>query len=204
MKAIPWQSQHGSGHSDNKEEECGAHSLAAIPFPDCFQMRLYFWPSGRHQRGINVLCVQVSFKSKEIRRHISLLLLCQPYPNTMQPTDHIVSYSWQTTAGLSSTICTANVVWFGGSRGQRRISWSGAECSVQVPIAFQRPGKCWLLAVLLPRKVGPDDPCCPFQPDILWFYGIMQVMASSFKNPSLNTFSHCFFWFITFSHDHIA
>ena len=146
MKAIPWQSEHESGDSDSKKGECCAHSLAAIPFPGCFQMRLCLWPSGWHQRGINVLCVQVNFKTKEIRRRDSLLLLSQPYPNTMQPTDHIVSYSWQTTTGLSSTICTANGVWFGGSRVERRISKSGAESCVQVPSAFQTPGICWLLA----------------------------------------------------------
>lgn len=77
-----------------------------------------------------VRCVCVSDLLADIKgilmssvyRSIDSPLLSQPYPNAVQPTDHIVTYSWQTPTGLSSTICTANGVWFGGSRGERRIS----------------------------------------------------------------------------------
>lgn len=78
MKAIPWQSEHESGDSKNKERGCCTHSLAAIPFPGCFQMCLCLWLTGWHQRDIKYpLCTGQFLKQK---RKDDMILFCCPSP----------------------------------------------------------------------------------------------------------------------------
>lgn len=72
---------------------------------------------------------------KQKRLEDMILFCCCPSPSTVHPTDLIVSYSCQATIGLSITICAANDMWFGGSRGKGESAKAvqKAACKSLVP-----------------------------------------------------------------------
>lgn len=91
-----------------------------------------------------------------------ILFCCCPSPSTVHPTDLIVSYSCQATIGLSITICAANDMWFGGSRGKGESAKAvqKAACKSLVPsrhkghaVYYHLPG------VMLFRNTGSKGKC---------------------------------------------
>lgn len=132
MKILPWQSEHESIDSD---------STVWLQFPS--QAVFRHMCASDLQAGIRRALM--SFLYRSILKCVSLLLP-QPYPNNLQPADRVVSCSWQTTTGLSSTICTANGVWFvaaGEKGGLAEVVWKAVYNSL-VPSRHQ--GYAWSLA----------------------------------------------------------